>query len=145
METGKKSLKRKVTIIDDYEHCREALGIYLRQKGYEVVCLSAPTCCQLYSDPKTKCSKEKVSYHFLLTDNRMPGIKGLDLISLQKCGGCKRPACMKAVLSGSWNSDELARARELGCKVFHKPYKLDEIADWLEQQENSFFTPDKGF
>lgn len=132
-------MKKKVVVIDDHEHCRDLLCDYLREKGYEVVCLSAPICCQLYKNPKTRCSKEKVSCDFLLTDNQMPEIKGLDLICLQKCGGCKRAVEMKAVLSGSWNPDELARARELGCKVFHKPFKLSEIVDWLEQKGNGFF------
>ena len=42
----------------------------------------------------------------------------------------------------SLTPDELDQARELGCKVFHKPYDLDEISDWLNQQESFIVSPE---
>ncbi|OEU54179.1 MAG: hypothetical protein BA871_08120 [Desulfuromonadales bacterium C00003096] len=41
----------------------------------------------------------------------------------------------KAMLSGTWSQEELRKAQGLGCKVFNKPYRAEEIEVWLDAQE----------
>jgi len=71
-------------------------------------------------------------------------MNGLTLLARQARGACKVPMEMKAVLSGDFAPDELAQAEELGCKIYHKPYDLDEIFDWLNQQESVSLSHESG-
>ena len=122
-------------VIDDDDACRELLALLLRRRGYEVISLPDPTACPLYEDAECSCPQEEVCGDFLLTDNRMPGMSGLELIARQIRGGCKGMVGNKAVLSGTWSQEELQKAQRLGCKVFYKPYRVEEIKVWLDAQE----------
>jgi hypothetical protein len=35
-------------------------------------------------------------------------------------------------MSADWNETDLKRAAKLGCKVFHKPFDLEELLEWLD-------------
>ena len=93
----------RAIVIDDDEACRSLLAQVLRQRGYEVICLPDPTACPLYENSACSCPEEAVCGDFLLTDNRMPGMSGLELIARQVQGGCKGNVGNKAVLSGTWS------------------------------------------
>ncbi|ABA88590.1 response regulator [Syntrophotalea carbinolica DSM 2380] len=135
-------MKVRAIVFDDDDMCRTLIANFLQQRGYEVVCLPDPMAFPLYQSPKCTCSQDEVCCDFLLTDNRMPKMTGLELIDRQASGGCKKYVGNKAVLSGSLTEDERQKARRLGCKVFHKPYKLEEIAAWLDLQEMTI-SPDR--
>jgi CheY-like chemotaxis protein len=128
-------MQLRAIVIDDDEACRSLLAQVLRQRGYEVICLPDPTACPLYENSACSCPEEAVCGDFLLTDNRMPGMSGLELIARQVQGGCKGNVGNKAVLSGTWSGGELQQAQMLGCKVFDKPYQTEEIENWLDAQE----------
>ncbi len=132
-------MKKKVIAVDDDDNCRYFLSRFLRKKGYEVICFDSGHFCELYKSSQPRCSKEDPCGDFFLTDNRMPGINGLMLIERQKHGACKVPMEMKALLSGDFTPDELALAEKVGCKIFHKPYDMDEISDWLDEQDSANF------
>jgi CheY-like chemotaxis protein len=135
------AMKKRAVVIDDESFCRYSLSKLLQKKGYDVICSDSAVCCELHKSSVSTCSKEDPCGHFFLTDNRMPGMNGLMLIARQRRGACRVPMAMKAVLSGGLTPDELDQAQELGCKVFHKPYDLDEISDWLDQQETTIVSP----
>jgi len=52
-------------------------------------------------------------------------MSGLEFIERQKRMGCK--VQNTAVMSGRWTDGELEKSRKLGCQVFNKPFKIDEI------------------
>lgn len=128
-------MKFRAIVIDDDQSCRSLLAMFLRQRGYEVICLPDPTACPLFEDEECTCLQEEVCGDFLLSDNRMPGMTGLEFVDRQMRGGCKGSVANKAVLSGSWQSAELEEADRLGCQVFHKPYQIQEIIAWLDRRE----------
>jgi CheY-like chemotaxis protein len=70
---------------------------------------------------------------FLLTDIKMPNMNGLEFIERQMESSCKAGFRNKAVMSAVWSEEDLLKAEQLGCKVFHKPFSLEEILDWLEE------------
>jgi CheY-like chemotaxis protein len=128
-------MQPRAIIIDDDAACRELLTILLKQRGYEVISLSDPTVCPLYEGPECTCPRDQACGDFLLTDNQMPGMTGLDFVKRQTKRGCKGIIGNKAILSGSWNHEELEQAEQLGCRVFDKPFNLGDIEGWLDERE----------
>jgi YesN/AraC family two-component response regulator len=63
----------------------------------------------------------------------MPNMTGLEFIEHQKSNGCKVQNV--AVMSGSWTGEEIEHAKSLGCHMFKKPFKIDEIEEWLNECE----------
>ena len=78
-----------------------------------------------------RCPMETPCYNVLLTDNQMPGMTGLEFLEQQRRCGCKIPDHRKAIISGTWTKENLDKAAQLGCQVFHKPYQYDQISHWL--------------
>lgn len=127
--------KVRAIIIDDDASCRALLELLLKQRGYEVISLSDPTACPLYASSGCSCPQDQACGDFLLTDNQMPHMTGIEFVERQTQRGCKGIVGNKAVLSGTWNDEELAQAERLGCKVFDKPYNFKDIMDWLDERE----------
>lgn len=125
-------MKPRAIIIDDDESCREVLSLILRQNGYETFSFADPAACPIYVDPKCSCPHEHACGDFLLTDNQMPKMTGLDFVESQTLRGCKGAVCNKAIISGTLCWEEAARAERIGCKIFSKPVCLDELLAWLE-------------
>lgn len=130
-------IKFRAIVIDDDASCRSLLETLLKHKGYEVISLEEPMACPLYADPFCTCPHEHACGDFLLTDNRMPRMTGLEFVERQSRGGCKGVVVNKAVLSANWSEEDLATARRLGCRVFAKPYNLREISAWLDEREKT--------
>jgi len=72
---------------------------------------------------------------FILTDNQMPGMTGLEFVKRIKLMGCKIPNQNIAIISGRWTEEELDAANQLGCKVFQKYNSPDQIRAWIEEAE----------
>lgn len=124
-------------VIDDYPPCRDLLFHLLGSRGYEVLCFADAGFCDACSSSISQCARDTPCADFLLTDNKMPGISGLELLTLQKKGGCKIANANKAILSGAWSAFELDEAASFGCRIFHKPYELPELFSWLDAQEKA--------
>jgi len=130
-------MRPRIIILEDEEGSRKLLSLLLMRRGYEVVSASEPNLCPLYADLDTFCSHEFPCGDILLTDNRMPRMTGLQFIARQQERGCKGVVHNKAVISGTWRAQELETATRLGCKVFSKPYQIDEIFHWLDEREQT--------
>jgi len=127
----------RVIIIDDDPCCRDLLKVLLEQNGYEVISLTDPTVCPLFNGTECICLQDDACSDFLLTDNKMPHMTGLEFVERQINKGCKGMMANKAVLSGSWEEKDLAEAERLGCQVFSKPYNIAEILAWLNEREKN--------
>ena len=125
-------MKPRVVVIDDDKQSRKLLSLILQEKGYEVISFESPLVCPLYPDLEVECSHEQGCGDFLLTDNRMPVMTGLEFVKTQLNRGCKGAVKNRAVISGSWTEQEKRQAEELGCKVFCKPYNVDAVLEWME-------------
>lgn len=127
-------MKPRIIVIDDNDGIRQALTLLLEKYGYEVIPGAEPTICPVYS-VKGSCPHEDVCGDFLLTDNQMPIMTGLEFIETQSQKGCKGVMTCKAVMSGTWSSEDLLKAEKLGCKIFFKPLRIEEIIQWLEDRK----------
>ena len=72
----------------------------------------------------------------MIISNRMAKMSGLNLIKKQLEGRCKGATKNKLVLSSSVRKDrEFSFAKELGCKVLMKPFKVSEVSAWIDECE----------
>lgn len=125
----------RTILLEDDDNARELLATLLRKRGHEVYSFSAPSACPLYADPECLCPQDHACGDFLITDNRMPGITGLEFIQRQTAGKCRGAIRNKAIMSGNWTAQEWELATGLGCRLFNKPLDLQELWDWIGERE----------
>ncbi len=65
----------------------------------------------------------------------MPRMTGLEFVESQTKRGCQGCVSNKAIISANWTTEEIDKAENLGCKVFRKPFKIDELTQWLVERE----------
>jgi len=125
----------RVFIFDDDELIRMTLSSYLHQEGYEVAAFQQPDHCPLYFSDDCVCPKDQGCTDVIITDLNMPGTSGVKFIQRQFSYGCKVKKI--AVMSGDWGDPALDIARDLGCKIFKKPFSILEIKKWLDEVRRS--------
>jgi len=123
-----------VVVFEDDPLTRDVLVKMLDKSGYEVMSFDEPHLCPAYSSAKCECPQDASCGDFLITDNYMPRMSGLEFIRQQQSRGCKGISRNKAVISGSWSAENLAIAEELECKVFFKPVIFIEILRWIKER-----------
>ena len=129
-------MKLRIIVLDMDESIRELVTMIAQNKGHEVIASSEPIVCPLYSDLDCCCSQALACGDLMIISNRMAKMSGLKLIKKQLEGGCKGATQNKLVLSTSMRkSREFSFAKELGCKVLMKPFKISEISAWIDECE----------
>ena len=69
---------------------------------------------------------------------RMPKMTSLEFIKKQKDHGCKGATQNKLVLSAAGErKEELQFAKELGCKIIQKPFRIDDLLSWIDECEKT--------
>ena len=121
-------------LFEDNRLCRDLMTEILMEKDFTVTAFADPTS---YVADKNRCDTcgDNACADALITDNQMPGMSGLELIQWITDRGCKLPNHRRAVISGSWTSEEFDQAQQLGCKIFQKPVSVDEIHQWLDGKQ----------
>ena len=122
-------------ILDDDEKIRSLLSIILESRGYTVLTFPDPTYFTLYSGTECSCPPGQVCGDILITDNNMPNMKGLEFIQNRIQSGCRGIVQNTAVMSGTWTALDIAYAKSLGCRIFEKPFMIEEIHRWLDECE----------
>jgi len=127
--------KIRVVLLDDDENILNILYEFLDFRGYEIYSFETPDICPLQLEPDCRCEDNERCVDVIIADFYMPVINGLEFIENQKINGCKAPYI--AMMSGGWEEEGLLRAKELGCKVIHKPFNLKDIDEWLDEVEKN--------
>jgi DNA-binding response OmpR family regulator len=129
-------MKLRVIVLDMDESIRNLITLIAQKKGHEVIALSEPIVCPLYSDLDCCCSQEHACGDLMIISNRMTKMSGLKLIKKQLEGGCKGASQNKLVLSTSPMEEEVfSFANQLGCKLIMEPFKVAEISKWIDECE----------
>lgn len=130
-----KVLKLRAFVFDDSEELRSLISSILETRGYEVLSFSEPTHSPIYLACECQCSRDNPCGDIFITDINMPNMTGLEFIENQLRNGCKAILQNKAVMSGGWTEAELEQAGKLGCQIFNKPFRLEELIRWLDECE----------
>jgi DNA-binding response OmpR family regulator len=129
-------MKLRIIVLDMDEGMRDLVTTIAQNKGHEVLALPEPINCPLYSDLDCCCSQNLACGDLMIISNRTAKMSGLKLIKKQLEGGCKGATQNKLVLSTSVRENrEFSFAKELGCKVIMKPFKISEISEWIDECE----------
>lgn len=124
---------KRAIVIDDDKSLRAVISAILKKRGYEVHAYAGPIHCPIYLDHECPCPAEHACANIIITDVEMPNVRGPEFIENQKRNGCKVENI--AVMSGKWEDSELEHIKRFGCKIFDKPFKIDELNRWLDECE----------
>ncbi len=133
-------MRPRVLIFDDDELIRSLLWRVFDSRGYEVFTYQDPAACPLHVAKGCACKQKVACTDVLISDLDMPKVNGLDFVESQAAKGC---LCKHiALISGGWSNESLLRAGKLGCKVFEKPFSIDQLTAWLDEIEKEI-DPDR--
>ena len=128
-------MRLRALVFDDDPMVRQVLWAICDRRGYEVFTFPDPGLCPLHVADRCPCDAHTTCTDIIISDLDMPNVKGLDFIESLRGKGC---LCGHiAFVSGGWSVEDTARARELGCRLFAKPFHISEINEWLEEVERS--------
>jgi two-component system response regulator FixJ len=114
-------LKGTVHVIDDDLAMRESIDFLLVSAGYEV---------KLYESAQAFLATPDVTFGCILSDVRMPGIDGLDLLKRLKASGSKLPVL---IMTGHGDVPLAVEAMKLGAAEFiEKPFDDDRLIGLIE-------------
>ena len=121
----------RVLIFEDNDILRSMLKNLLEDHGCEVFTFSDPGLCPVNDSVSHNCPLDDACADIIISDVNMPTQTGLELMKDRKQKGCKTK--YRALMSGDWTDSNLKDAQELGCRVFHKPFNLKEMLQWLDK------------
>ena len=125
-----KSKLYRVLIFDDDARMRRLLWEYFDNRKYEVFTFPHPKSCALCDIHSCDCPIQEACTDIIISDLNMPFMKGLDFLEQQIKKGCK---CKHlALMSGDLKVADSDRAEKLGIKLFEKPFRINEIDEWIK-------------
>ena len=126
-------MKIRAIVLEDNDSLRTLMGGVLKDRGYEVYAFSEPFLSPVYRDSERPYTEEHTCPTIIITDIYMPNMTGFEFIEHQKSKGCKIQNI--AIMSGRWTNENIKHAKRLGCHMFKKPFKIDEVEKWLDECE----------
>jgi CheY-like chemotaxis protein len=123
-------LRPRILIYDDNEILLSTLKFVFSERGYEVFAFSEPKMCQAFDSVDLTCPADLACEDVIISDVNMPTKNGIDLIKERQQRGCKIK--YRALMSADWTDSDLKSAHELDCYIFHKPFDLAEMLEWLD-------------
>jgi len=114
--------RRSVFVIDDDASVRDSLGVLLRTLGFDVVTHESGT--EMLADER------RHNAGCFIVDHHMPGMDGLEMLSVLGQQGIRTPAIL---ITGRSDASIAARAVAIGVKaVLEKPFAIARLVDLLQ-------------
>ncbi len=121
----------RTLLLEDDENMRRLLELMLKRRGHQVASYDSPLHCPLFGESSCGCDGEAPCIDFLITDNRMPGMSGMEFIQQQAQRSRQFKEQHKAIMSACWREQDKQLAIQLGFEVFRKPFNWNEFLAWL--------------
>ena len=128
-------MKLRAVVFDDEPLLSPILQAVLNRPEYEIFTFCDPGFCPLHVADRCPCPDDTLCADVIISNLRMPGMNGLDFLQSLIGKGCRKPQF--AITSTSCTKAEVERARRLGCKIFTKPFYINDIIQWLTEVEPS--------
>lgn len=120
---------KRALLLEDEDACRNILIQAFEDYDIHVDAYQDPTC---FLKNFEKCPVSKSCFDFILTDNQMPHMTGLDFLQVLEEIECIIPVQNRAIISGNLSQSDFIRIKQLGVKYFYKPCPISEIYKWLD-------------
>ncbi len=112
-----KRSKGKILVVDDEKSMREVLEIFLAEEGYDIVAANG-------GEKAIEMMKKDV-FNLVITDLKMPGITGFDLLKIIKEVS---PRTTVVIMTAFGTTESAVEAMKLGAfDYIQKPFKMDDI------------------
>ena len=122
---------RHVLVVEDDEEMRKLIAFALARRGFRVTALRDGSKALEYLTGIVLGGERGEVPELLLTDQRMPGVCGLDVIEAIRLAGMQIPAVL---ITAFGDAETHERARALGeTPVLDKPFELSELLAILER------------
>jgi CheY-like chemotaxis protein len=119
------ALHGHVLLVEDDEDMRKMVAFALTRRGLRVTQLRDGSKALEYLVGVVLAGEEAELPHVLLTDQRMPGVCGLDVIEATRVAGMRIPAIL---ITAFGDAETHGRARGLGqTPVLDKPFEMDAL------------------
>ena len=120
---SRSTASHRVLVADDKVEMRKLIATVLRKDGYEVS--EATDGLDLLAQIELTARTRSAPIGVIISDVRMPGLTGLDLLAILRCASWETPV----ILITAFGDDAThAQARELGVSaVFDKPFEIDDL------------------
>jgi CheY-like chemotaxis protein len=137
--------KPRAIIYDDDAMILELMKLYFARRGYEVFLYSSPVVCPFHKSPTDSCENPCPCADILISDFKMPGMTGIELLQGQSKLGCKLEMKFKAIMTGYSDNSVISQCADMGCKFFQKPVTFSQLSGWLSECEKLFdLSPQSG-
>ena len=130
-------MKIRILLFEDEHAIRRPLCVFLRARGYEVLDFPSPMTCTLVSEKKCTCSRDRACTDLVITDMKMPGMTGLELIRMMAEKGCHASTQDKIVISSAITPEQAVEFRTLGCHYLPKPFQMEELLSLIRVCEKN--------
>jgi DNA-binding NtrC family response regulator len=125
--------RMRIMIFDDEEAILSLFKDIFPPTDYEVLTFHEPVVCPNYDHCSDSCPALSPCADVVMTDYRMPGMNGLQLLEKQVSMGCALPIQNKAMISGYCDDMLQSEIEGMGYVFFQKPLRLSKIKQWLQE------------
>lgn len=123
-------MKPRILLFEDNDILRSTLEYIIDGRGYEVFTFPDPVMCPIFNPANHNCPADHACADIIISDVNMPTMTGLEFINARQQKDCK--VKYRALMSADWTDTDLKYAQELDCHIFHKPFNLNEMLNWLD-------------
>lgn len=123
----------RILIFDDEETILSLFKDFFSAKDHEVLAYREPVVCPICDHRSHTCPALSPCADVLITDYKMPGMNGLQLLREQVRMGCALPIKNKALMSGHCDDALRSEIEAMGYVFFQKPLRFPEIKQWLNE------------
>lgn len=124
--------KLRILVFDDEEPILTLFREFFSGKDCEVLTYPEPVVCPIY-DCTHSCPSLSPCADVVITDYKMPGMNGLQLLRKQVRMGCALPLKNKALISGHCDEAAQAEIEGMGYVFFPKPISFSKMRQWLRE------------
>lgn len=125
--------EKRAVIFDDNDLFVMAIARIFKSNNIQVKSYPSPCLYFCIKSEIDTCPVPTACADFLLTDQLMPEMTGLELLNRIKHMQCKIPDSRKAIISANWAKETLEEAKQLSINVFNKFDAKKQLSRWIEQ------------
>lgn len=125
--------EKRAIVFDDSDLFRILFARIFLSKNIQVNSYPNPSLYFCMQSGVDSCPVTTTCADFLLTDQKMPDMTGLEFLRRVKLMQCKIPDSRKAIISADWTEETFEEAKQLTSYVFHKIDTKEKISFWIEQ------------